>query len=240
MLVRVNVTLSSREYIIARLESHGKRFEIIVDPDKAFQYRETGKPSMSEVLKGEFIYKDARKGLKASPEDVRRVFGTDDVEKVAEIILKKGELQLTTEQRRRMIESKRRMIVNYISRNAIDPKTRLPIPPSRIEKAMEEARVGIDLYKPVEEQALAIVKAISRLMPIKIARILLQVIIPPAYAGRAYQQVLHLGVARKTDWRSDGSLYVELEIPAGMQNTVIDKLNKLTKGEVIVKVVGVE
>jgi ribosome maturation protein SDO1 len=232
--------MSSRDYIIARYEAQGKRFEIIVDPKSAFEYRETGKPDINEVLKGEFVYKDARKGLKASPEELKKVFGTTQIERIAVTILKKGELQLTTEQRRRMLEQKKKLIINYISRNAIDPKTKVPIPPTRIEKAMEEARVGIDLYKTVEEQAMTVVRAISRYIPIKIARAYMQVTIPPAYAGKVYQQVMHLGNVKKTDWRNDGSLYLELEIPAGLQNEVIDKLNKLTRGEVIVKVLGVE
>ncbi len=232
--------MSSRDYIIAKYESHGKRFEILVDPQLAFQYRETGKPNIREVLVGEFIYKDARKGLKASPEDVRKVFGTEDVYKVADIILKKGELQLTAEQRRRMLEAKRKLIVTFLSRNAIDPKTKLPIPPARIEKAMEEARVGIDLYKPVEEQALMVARAISRILPIKIARAIIQAVIPPAYSGRVYQQARGLGELKKADWRTDGSLIIEVEIPAGMQNEVIDKINKLTRGEANVKVLRVD
>lgn len=232
--------MSSRDYVIAKYESHGKRFEVLVDPQLAFQYRETGKPDIREVLVGEFIYKDARKGLKASPEDVKKIFGTEDVYKVADIILKKGELQLTAEQRRRMLEAKRKLIVTFLSRNAIDPRTKLPIPPARIEKAMEEARVGIDLYKPVEEQALMVARAISRILPIKIARAIIQAVIPPAYSGRVYQQAKGLGELKKADWRTDGSLVIEVEIPAGMQNEVIDKINKLTRGEANVKVLRVD
>ncbi len=235
----VTKNLGSREYIIARLEARGKRFEILVDPKLAFEYRETGKPDIREVLVGEFIYKDARKGLKASPEDVKKVFGTDDIYKVAEVILKKGELQLTSEQRRRMLEAKKRLIITFLSRNAIDPKTKLPIPPARIEKAMEEAKVGIDLYKPVEEQALTIVKAISRILPIKIAKAIIQAVIPAKYSGRVYSQAKNLGELKKADWRTDGSLVIEVEIPAGMQNEVMDKINKLTKGEAVVKVLRV-
>ena len=235
----VTKDLGSREYIIARLEARGKKFEILVDPKLAFEYREKGKPDIREVLVGEFIYKDARKGLKASPEDVKKVFGTDDIYKVADIILRKGELQLTSEQRRRMLEAKKRLIITFLSRNAIDPKTKLPIPPARIEKAMEEARVGIDLYKPVEEQALAVVKAISRILPIKIAKAIIHAVIPAKYSGRVYSQAKSLGELKKADWKTDGSLVIEVEIPAGMQNEVMDKINKLTKGEAVVKVLRV-
>jgi len=232
--------MSSRDYVIARYEHGGRAFEILVKPDLALQYRETGKPDIKEVLVGDFIYKDARKGLKASPEEVKKEFGTDDIYAIAEVILKKGELQLTTEQRRRMLEDKKKLIVSYLSRNAIDPKTKLPIPPQRIEKAMEEARVSVDLYKPVEEQALQIVKAISRILPIKIAKALLRVEVPPAHSSKVASQLKGLGIIKKSEWKTDGSLSLEVEIPAGMQTEFIDKLNKLTHGEANVTILKVE
>ena len=231
---------AGKDFVIARYETGGKRFEILTHPQLVFEYRETGSPDIREVVIGDIIYKDARKGLKASPEDVRKVFGTEDFYKVAETIIRKGELQLTTEQRRRMLEAKKKMIVSFLSRNAIDPKTKLPIPPQRIESAMEEARVGVDLYKPVEEQALIIARAINRILPIKLARALVRAIIPPAHSGRVYQQSRSLGEVKNASWKNDGSLVLEIEIPAGMQNELIDKLNKLTRGEAQVTVVKVD
>jgi len=229
----------SHEYVIARFEKGGHRFEILVDPDKAFRFREGEKVSIEEVLVGDYIYKDARRGDRASPENVRKVFGTTDIRKVAEIIVREGELHLTTEQRRKLLEAKRRLIINFIARSAIDPKTKLPIPPQRIEKALEEARFPIDLYKSVEEQAGKAVKAILRILPLRIARALVSVRVPPQYAGRAYSEIRKLGDVRGERWLSDGSLRVEIEIPAGIQAQVIDLINKLTRGsaEVNVKVV---
>ena len=229
----------SRDYVIARYEKGGHKFEILVNPDKAFKLREGEKVNIDDVLVGDYIYKDARKGDRASPEEVRKVFGTTDIRKVAEIIVRKGELHLTTEQRRKLLEAKRRLIINFISRSAIDPRTKTPIPPQRIEKAMEEARVSVDLYKSVEEQAAHIIKAIARHIPIKIARALVTVKVPPAVAGRAYPELRRLGEAKNERWLNDGSLYMELEIPAGMQAEVIDSVNRATKGmaEVNVKVI---
>jgi len=231
---------AGKDFVIARYEVGGKRFEILAHPQLVFEYRETGKPDIREVVIGDIVYKDARKGLKASPEDVRKVFGTEDFYKVAEAIIKQGELQLTTEQRRKMLEAKKNLIITFLSRNAIDPKTKLPIPPQRIERAMEEARVGIDLYKPVEEQALIIARTINRILPLKLARALVRVVVPPAHSGRVYQQSRGLGDVKNVSWRNDGSLVLEIEIPAGMQNELIDKLNKLTRGEAQVTVVRVD
>ncbi len=228
-----------REYVVARITIKGKHFEILVDPELAFKLKEGEKVPLENVVISDYVYKDARKGLKASPEELREVFGTDDIYKIAEEIIKKGELQLTTEQRRALLEMKKKQIVMYIAKSAIDPRTRSPIPPSRIEKALEEARVAIDLYKSVEEQVPQVIKAISRILPIKLAKALLQVHVPSQYAGRVASQITKMGEVKKSNWLADGSLIVELEIPAGMQSEVIDKLNSLTKGNVVVKVLSV-
>ncbi len=231
--------MSSKDYVIARYEKGGHKFEILVDPNKALKYREGSIKDLSEVVIGDFVYKDVRKGDKASPEEMIKVFGTADFKTVAEVILKNGELQLTTEQRRKLLDQKKRLIINYIAKSVIDPRTKTPIPPQRIEKAMEEAKVTIDLYKSVEEQAARIVKELTKVLPLKIARALVTIKIPPEVAGRAYQEVRKLGELKNERWLNDGSLYVELEIPAGMQAEVIDSVNRITKGtaEVNIKVV---
>jgi len=227
------------EPVVARLEAAGKRFEVLVNPDLAFEFKQGKDVNLEDLVISDAIYTDLRRGLRASPELLRRVFGTDDVVKIAAEIVRRGELQLTAEQRRKLIEAKRRQLINYIAKNAIDPKTKLPIPPARIEAAMEQAGVGVDPFKSVEEQAPQIIRAISRIIPIKIAKALLRIVVPAQYSGRIAGALSKLGEVKHMDWRSDGSLVAELEIPAGLQQEVMDKLNKLTRGNVDVKVVSV-
>ncbi len=227
------------EPVVARLEVAGKRFEVLVNPDLAFDYKQGKEVNLEDLVISDAVYTDLRRGLRASPELLRKVFGTDDVVKIAAIIVRRGELQLTAEQRRALIEAKKRQIINYIARNAIDPKTKLPIPPARIEAAMEQARVGIDLYKSVEEQVPQIIRAISRIIPIKLAKALLKIVVPPEYSGRVSSVLAKLGEVKNMNWRTDGSLVAEIEIPAGLQQEVIDKLSKITQGNVDIKVVSV-
>lgn len=231
--------MSSRDYVIARYEKGGHKFEILVNPDKALKYREGSIKDLSEVVVGDYIYKDVRRGDKASPEEIVKTFGTADFKAVAEVILKNGELQLTTDQRRKLLDQKRKLIINYIAKSVVDPKTKAPIPPQRIEKAMEEAKITVDLYKSVEEQAAKIVKELTKVLPLKVAKALVTIKIPPEVAGRAYQEVRRLGELKNERWLNDGSLHVELEIPAGMQAEVIDAVNRATKGtaEVNIKVI---
>ena len=224
--------------VVARYNSHGKKFEVVVYPDKAWIFKNQGNIDIREVLVGDMIYYDVGRGLKASPEDLKSVFGTDDVYKIAEKIIRKGELQLTAQQRREMIESKRRQIIDFISRNCIDPRTGLPHPPKRVELALEEARIGIDPFIPVEVQVEKVIKALSRILPLKISRAIAAVKIPPQYVGKAYGYLSKIGRITRSEYQSDGTLIAEIEIPAGLQNTLIEKVNALTKGSGDVKIIS--
>ncbi|MEM2262217.1 MAG: ribosome assembly factor SBDS, partial [Ignisphaera sp.] len=133
--------MSKKEYVIARMNVKGKRFEILVDPEKAYRFREGENLPLEEIVISDYIYKDVKKGLKASPNELVDTFGTDDMYKIANEIIKNGELQLTAEQRRELLEMKKKQIIYYISRSAVDPKTKTPIPPTRIEKAIDEVKV---------------------------------------------------------------------------------------------------
>ena len=227
----------SDKYTVARMTKDNEHFEILVKPQKALDYR-TGKISgITEVLAAETIFADANKGTRASEENLRKAFATTDSLKIAETILTKGTLQLTTEQRRKMTEDKRKQIIDFISRQSVDPKTNLPHPPTRIENAMEQIRYSIDPFKPVEEQAKEIIKALRIILPLKMEQITLGVTIPATYSVKAYGAIKGFGTIKHEEWRADGSWYGTLEMPAGSYAPFLDKLGEITKGTGEAKVV---
>jgi len=67
----------------------------------------------------------------------------------------------------------------------------------------------------------------------------LELRIPQKYTAKAKPLLQSLGELKKSNWLADGSLIAELEIPAGAQTEVIDRLNSLTKGEAEVRVMEV-
>ena len=220
----------SDKYTIARLTKDNEHFEILVKPEKALDYR-TGKTSrITEVLVAEIIFADANKGTKVSKEQMEKAFETTDPLKIADSILKKGTLQLTTEQRRKMVEDRRKQIIDFISRQAVDPKTNLPHPPLRIENAMEQIRYTIDAHKPVEEQARDIVKLLRPVLPLKIEQISVVVRVPAEYSARAYGSIKNFGEIKQEEWRADGSWYGIIEMPAGAYASFLNKLGDVTKG----------
>ena len=114
---------------IARFSFEGEKFEILVKPDPALEYKLGKKKDISAVLVSEEIYTDSGKGTKPTTEKLLKAFKTEDPTEIAQIIMQKGDLNLTTDQRRKMIEAKRKQIVEFIAKTYVDPRTHLPHPP---------------------------------------------------------------------------------------------------------------
>ncbi|MEM3054160.1 MAG: ribosome assembly factor SBDS [Candidatus Bathyarchaeia archaeon] len=226
------------KHTVARITKDNEHFEVLVKPEKALDYRLGKISAISEVLITETIFSDANKGTKVSEEALRKAFGTTDQLKVADIILKKGTLQLTTEQRRKMIEEKRRQIIAFISKNCVDPRTNLPHPPLRIEQAMEQIHYSIDPFKATEEQAREIIKLLRQLLPLKMEQISVSVHIPAQYAARAYGTLKALGTIKREEWRADGSWSGILEMPAGVYGPFLEKIGEITKGNAEAKIIS--
>jgi len=228
--------MSQQRFTIARLTHEGEHFEILVKPDPALDYRLGKAKSLSEVLVSDTIFTDANKGTKPSEDKLKKAFGTTDTLKIAETILRRGMLQLTTEQRRHMIEEKRKQIVFFISRNCVDPRTNMPHPPMRIEQAMEQIHYSIDPFKETEEQARDIIKLLRPVLPLKTEQVSVNVRIPAEYASRAYGSVKGFGTIKHEEWRADGSWFAVVEMPAGLYGPFLEKLGELTKGAAEAKI----
>jgi len=224
------------EAVIARLSSHGTQFEVLVDPDLALSLRSGGEVDIRDVLAANEVFKDSKKGERASEEIIRKVFGSTDVFRVAEQIIRRGEIQVTTEQRRRMREERLRQVVTLISKRAINPQTGTPHPPARVEAALEQARAHVDEFKSAEEQLPSIVKALQPILPLKFEARRIAVKIPAQYASRVQGVVRGFATVKREEWLADGSWAAVVEIPAGVQAEFFDRLNELTRGEVQTKV----
>ncbi|UCD06905.1 MAG: ribosome assembly factor SBDS [Candidatus Aenigmatarchaeota archaeon] len=231
--------VSVEDAVIARVTRDHNHFEILVDPEKALRFKKGEDISIDSILAVRDVFKDARKGERVPEDDLEKVFQTTDINKIAAQIMKEGDIQLTTEQRRRFIEEKRKQIANIISKQGVNPQTKLPHPVQRILNAMDEAKIAIDPFKPAEEQVKNVVSDLQSILPISIERIEIALRVPIQYAGKASSVVRNLAPVKKEEWKSDAWIAV-IEIPAGMQANIYSKLNELTSGQVEVKVVKKE
>ena len=228
--------VSLDEAVIARLKKGEEHFEVLVDPDAASDLIDGKDVNILQNLAIDAIFKDSKKGSHASAEALKKSFGTDNIEEIAKMIILKGDIQLTTDQRHRMQKNKRNRIIDIIVRNAMDPKTKSPHPRQRIELAMDQTGVHIDPFKSVNEQVKVVIDALRPLIPISIEQVRISVKIPAQFIGRAYGVARNFGVLEREDWQSDGSWIGIVRLAAGMQTDFYDKLNEVTKGNVSTKI----
>lgn len=222
--------------IVARLESHGHKFEIFVDPEATEKIKEGTVDLANDVALDE-IYKDARKGDKAGEESLMEVFKTTDVTQIIIEIVRKGQIQLTTEQRHQMTERKRKQIIETIVRESINPQTNTPHPPSRISQAIDETKIHIDPFKSVGEQVQAVLKAIKPLLPIRMEKTKLAVRLTGDAYGRVYGEIARGGYLVREEWAKDGSWIGLLEVPAGMAGEFMGSLSRKGQDNIEIKVV---
>jgi len=215
---------------MARLKKGGAVFEIVIDPDAAIRLKETGHGDVDDVVKAQKVFSDAHKGLLASEERMREVFGTTAFEEVAKRILKEGEIQLTTEHREKVRAQKLRQLIAKIHRNAIDPKTGNPHPERRIELAFEEAKIRVDEFMSVEQQLNDVVKRLQPILPLRFETARLIVKVPSQYGGKLRGEISRLATVTADAWLEDGHWQATVEVPAGMKPELIDIINHFTHG----------
>ena len=223
--------------IIATYDHEGKHFELYVDPDAAYSYLEGSKKDLKNILVSEEVYENAKKGERAKGSDVQKVFGTSDIMDILKIVFEKGEVQLTTEQRRKKLEEKRKQIFAIILRESMDPRTNAPHTPTRLENAFEQARITIDPFRDAREQLPDIIKKLRPILPLKFEKVKIAIKVPSAFAHRAYGTLKAWGI-RHEEWTKSGDLICVVEIFGGEQGDFYDKINKLTGGQVETKVLG--
>ncbi len=222
---------STKQHInVARLKKANEKFEIDIDPDLAMAFKQGSNIDIHQVLKAPFIFKDVKKGEVASEKTMQSTFKTIDPLEVAKIIIKEGEIQLTTEYRERKREEKKKQILNIIHRNGADPKTHLPHPMTRLELAWEQAKIHIDDNKRAEDQVNDILSKLRPILPIRFEMKEIAVKIPSDFAAKSYSLMHGFGKILNEEWQRDGSLVIVLEIAGGLEQDFYDKLNNFTHG----------
>ncbi len=231
--------VSLDDAVIARLDRAGERFEILVDPVLAQKLKEgEEKVELADVMAVDWIFKDAHKGDRAPDEILQKAFGTTDRSEIALSIIQKGDIQLTVEQRRKMLEEKRKQVVAILTRNCINPVTKSPHPPARIELAMEEAKANVDPFRSAESQVQDILKLLRPIIPIRMEMTPIAVKVSGTMYGKLIGDIRGFGKILKEDWNRSGEWICLVEIPAGLQAEFFDMLNSRTHGQVETKILN--
>lgn len=215
---------------IARYRQGKLTFETMVDLDSAMKLKKGEAVDINEVVRDSGIYLDQKKGMRAGNDELENVFETTNLHEIVEKIVKKGNIEVTQEFRDEEIENKKKKIIDFLRRNAIDSRSGRPYTPDILESAIKDAGVRIN-NKPIDKQIPEIIETLKKVIPIVIETKKLKIKIPAEHTGRAYGLIQEY--KEKEEWLNDGSLEVVLNIPVGMQSEFYDKLNGVTHGSAI-------
>ena len=215
--------VSLDDAVLARLEKGGNRYEILVDPYLVERWKEDNESvPIGDLLAIEEVWSDARAAERPSSDAIENVFGTNEIAVCATKILLEGSIQLTTAQRKKMVEDKKLQIVNEIASTATDPKTKLPHPRTRIENALDEIRFSVDPFKSTESQVEQAVKELRPVIPLQFITVRLAFKVQGKDFG-SISQMLRDSI-QKEEWLSDGSWVCVVSAPGGMKNDLIGKV----------------
>jgi len=215
--------------VLARWEYGGKRFEVLCDPELVDKFK--ANPSdvnIDQFLATDEVWHDARGGDRPTEEAIENTFGTQDITEITTKILEKGSIQLTTNQRKSMVDEKKQKIIHEIHSTAIDPRAKTPHPLTRIELALEESRFSIDPFKRLEVQVKEAIEALRPLIPLSFepARIAFRV---PGSGYGAVSKFLRTFLD-KEEWLSNGDWACIIECPPGMAESLIGKVKGAAHG----------
>ena len=209
--------------VLARMEHGGKRYEILVDPDlvEAFKANKDS-VSIDDFLATDEVWHDARAGDRPTEEKIISTFGTMDIGTIAAEILSKGSIQLTTNQRKEMVEQKRQLIIQEIHSTAIDPKAKTPHPKTRIELALEESRFFPDPFKRVDVQVKEAIELLKPLIPLSFEPVRIAFRISGSCYGKVSKYLRQY--LDKEEWLSNGDWACIIQCPPGMASNITGKV----------------
>ena len=229
--------VSLEDAVIARLESGGHRFEILIDPNEAQAFKDGDKIDWEDSIAVDGIWADSAKGERSPENILDDFFESSDLIDIYKKILTEGTIQLTSEQKKEMVDNKKKQILSHIAANAMNPQTGGAHPPQRIENAIVEAKYSIDPVKSVERQVEEIIRKIRPLIPISFEKVKAAVKIPAVYVGKCYGQLSGLGTIENEEYQNDGSWVGIVKMSAASYGELENLLGSTTKGTAEIKII---
>ncbi|KAJ2233080.1 hypothetical protein IWW45_004464 [Coemansia sp. RSA 485] len=171
---------------IVRLRKGGKRFELACYKNKVTEWRTGVEKDIDEVLQIHQVYMNVSKGQVAKTEELRKCFGTENLNEVINEILMKGEQQVSDKERTHNLDNMLRDIATVVAEKCVNPSTQQPYTVTMIEKAMADIHYSVNTNRSAKQQALDVIKQIQdqKTLPISRAQMRIRVTMPGKDAKR--------------------------------------------------------
>ena len=222
---------------LVRYTKHGKRLEIVVDPKKAWLYKQGEDIPIDDIVDAYIVFTNFSKGEKAGATELANILGTEDDVEAVKKILDEGDLLITQEQRKEFLKKKRQEVIDFIHAYCVNPRTKAPHPKNRIEAAMDQAGVNLNYREPAKEQALRVINKLKTVLPLQMETATVEFRVPPTLSGQFYGLLTNSGEVVKEEWGNDGSLSITLQLPGGIMAELMDQIASKSKGKIQTKVV---
>jgi ribosome maturation protein SDO1 len=128
-----------------------KGLELLCKAETVAKYRE-GKLKADDCLLAEIIFKNASKADQASSSDLKKVFGTDNLDTSIKTMLDKGSFQLTKNELKEKVAQKRIKLCALLNDTYVNPKNSLPYTITMWDSILTEYKITVDPDTPADSQ----------------------------------------------------------------------------------------
>merc|ERR1712228_55519 len=206
------------------------KFEVISKQGQILKFRD-GKVGVNSVLLVDQVFTNSVRGDVANAVDLSQVFGTDDIIKCCEEIVKNGELQYSAQERKAFVDEKTKEIVYYINKNYANPKTKLPHPADRISHCMKECKIRVDPKADTRRMAEdALKKMRGKLMFAKAVSMRAKLTIKHQHVGQCTNLIHKVATVIHEEWTGTGCVFT-VELSKADMNSLQVALMKPTNGD---------
>lgn len=226
---------------IVRMKKGGKRYEIACYPNKVMPWRNKVEKDLDEVLQSPMVFYNVSKGQVAKPDEVKQIFGKDDMKEICLEILAKGELQVTEKERQHQLESTFRDIATIVADKCVNPNTKRPYTVNLIEKAMKDMHFSVNPNRNSKQQALDVIKKFkeSADIPIRRAHMRLRIYVPGKMVKKVREKIKALAQSVESE-EFDEDLDMIILVDPGCYREIDDLLGAETRGQGKVEVLSLK
>lgn len=219
--------MSTVQYVRYKKEKHC--FEIMTKPGSVRLFL-AGKLGWDKVLSADIIFTNAKKGNIAREQELKEVFGTSDVNKCAEIMVREGQSQVSASERKEDIDNHRRAIIGYLHRSFTD-QAGLMHPIVRLESVLDEAKIRVDPSVTVHKQAEEVIRKMQGKLVFKKGTTDYTITVPKQYAKKCSTIIYKYSPVMHKEQRTSDRFSWKVCFSVGEINQFIEEMNSITDGD---------
>jgi len=201
---------------IVRLKIGGKRFELACYPNKVEEWKRGIETNIREVIQTNEIFDNVSRGVTVNPIDLSNIFNTEDKEEVIRVILERGEIQVSEQERKNNYDNIFKDIATIIIEKCVNSETGQSLSRGVVESAMRQIHYSVKKDKSAKQQALQVIKLLqeSEIIPIERAKMRLQFLTTSTKLEEVKESLKDLITIENEKIEEGNAIIIALSIPS--------------------------